>query len=211
MVEQNHNIGQVSVEKWPQEAKALVILQWIAYLVEPIMRRRGWRVNFLCEFVPVEKKLLGLTANKGHCIWLRLRCARHLDKFIDMADILDTMLHELAHNVHSHHNTEFYNLFDELRSEYKTLIRSGYASQLGHPTAHSAGGSQLPQQQVQISARPAAVATQACASGTEYGRAVASQTVNNDGSWACKICTLINAANHFSCDACGTDRYGEMA
>ncbi|MCJ1426431.1 hypothetical protein MMC29_004334 [Sticta canariensis] len=211
MVEQNHNIGQISVDRRPREAKALVMLQWIAYLVEPIMRRRGWKVNFLCEFLPQDRKLLGMNADHGNCIWLRLRNWRRVDKFEDMAEILETMLHELAHNVHGHHTRDFWNLYDELRSEYKTLIRSGYASQLFHPRAHSAGGGQLPQQQVQISARPATAATQVCASGTDYGRALARETMNNHDSWACKICTLINAANHFSCDACGADRNGGMA
>lgn len=46
---------------------------------------------------------------------LRLRRPNRDWDFFPFDQILDTMLHELCHNVHSPHNAEFYKLWDEIR------------------------------------------------------------------------------------------------
>lgn len=47
----------------PREAEALHFLRKAASVVKPIMRKRGWKVNTLCEFLPPDPHLLGLLPN----------------------------------------------------------------------------------------------------------------------------------------------------
>ena len=44
----------------PREQEALIILRKAASLVKPMMRKRGWKVGTLAEFLPDEPQLLGL-------------------------------------------------------------------------------------------------------------------------------------------------------
>ena len=46
---------------------------------------------------------------------LRLRRPNREWDFFPYEQILDTMLHELCHNEYGPHNTDFYNLLDEIR------------------------------------------------------------------------------------------------
>ena len=46
---------------------------------------------------------------------LRLRKPNRDLDFFPFDQVLDTMLHELCHNVHGPHNASFYKLWDELR------------------------------------------------------------------------------------------------
>lgn len=46
---------------------------------------------------------------------LRLRRYKKDEEFLPFDEVLDTMLHELCHNVHGPHNASFYKLWDELR------------------------------------------------------------------------------------------------
>ncbi|KAK0863357.1 hypothetical protein LTR87_016215 [Friedmanniomyces endolithicus] len=77
---------------------ALKMLRQIASLVKPIMRKRGWTVQILAEFLPPEQNLLGLNVNKGYKICLRLRYHNNPDLFLPTEQVVDTMLHELSHN-----------------------------------------------------------------------------------------------------------------
>ena len=43
--------------------------------------------------------------------------------------VLDTMLHELCHNVIGPHNKAFHNLWDELRAEWETLMIKGFTGE----------------------------------------------------------------------------------
>jgi hypothetical protein len=47
----------------PREAEALVMLRKVASAVKPMMRKRGWKVGSLAEFLPEEPQLLGLYTN----------------------------------------------------------------------------------------------------------------------------------------------------
>jgi hypothetical protein len=49
----------VHLKHLPREAEALHILRKVASCVKPIMRRRGWKVGVLCEFLPEQSNLLG--------------------------------------------------------------------------------------------------------------------------------------------------------
>jgi hypothetical protein len=58
------------------------------------MRKRGWRVGVLSEFVPEQANLLGLNINRGEQIQVRLRYAADLNQFLPFDQVLDTLLHE---------------------------------------------------------------------------------------------------------------------
>ncbi|KAI0699331.1 WLM domain-containing protein [Cerioporus squamosus] len=98
----------------PRADQALRILQRIASLVKPIMRKRAWVLPVLSEFFPESPNLLGLNINAGEKILLRLRPPHAPDTFYDEEDILHTMLHE------------FYKYLADLEEEHAALRRSGY-------------------------------------------------------------------------------------
>jgi len=110
----------------PRGDAALTLLRKVASTVKPIMRKRGWRVQVLAEFLPPEGNLLGLNINRGYKICIRLRYHNNPDLFLPLEQIVDTMLHELSHNKWGEHDHKFHALWDELRDEHETLVRKGY-------------------------------------------------------------------------------------
>lgn len=64
---------------------------------------------------PKNRALLGLNVGGGIHVKLRLRRADRDEEFLPFHEVLDTMLHELCHNVHGPHNASFYKLWDEIR------------------------------------------------------------------------------------------------
>jgi DNA-dependent metalloprotease WSS1 len=68
----------------------------------------------------------GLNTNFGQIINIRLRPASAPNSFFDMHVLMDTMLHELCHNVHSEHDKQFYGLLDQIKQEYEMLSSKGY-------------------------------------------------------------------------------------
>ncbi|KAK4498805.1 hypothetical protein PRZ48_009315 [Zasmidium cellare] len=113
----------------PRADAALTMLRKVASLVKPIMRKRGWRVQVLAEFLPPEQNLLGLNINKGYKICIRLRYHNNPDLFLPLEQVVDTMLHELSHNVWGEHDSNFHKLWDELRDEHEALVRKGYTGE----------------------------------------------------------------------------------
>ncbi|KIJ97888.1 hypothetical protein K443DRAFT_224902 [Laccaria amethystina LaAM-08-1] len=113
----------------PNQDGALHILKKVASLVKPIMRKHGWVLPVLAEFFPDSPNLLGLNVNMGQQILIRLRPAHAPDTFYDQEDIVQTMLHELTHNVHGPHDDKFYKFLSGLQDEYDALQRSGYAGE----------------------------------------------------------------------------------
>ncbi|KAI3624840.1 hypothetical protein CBS14141_003268 [Malassezia furfur] len=75
---------------------------------------------------PRSTNLLGLNINRGAKICLRLRDAARPDAFLEHAEIVRTMLHELAHNVRGPHDTQFYTTLTQLTDEYDAAQRLGY-------------------------------------------------------------------------------------
>jgi len=61
--EQVHDI--VTMGKHPNDAEAKQMLTKIAKQVQPIMRKRSWRVPRLSEFFPANANLLGLNIGGG--------------------------------------------------------------------------------------------------------------------------------------------------
>ncbi|KAI4261841.1 MAG: hypothetical protein L6R42_002969 [Xanthoria sp. 1 TBL-2021] len=142
----------------PREAEALQTLRKIASLVKPIMRQRGWRVGILTEFYPPEQNLLGLNWNRGQKICLRLRYPGDERQFLPLEQVVDTMLHELCHNVHGPHNEAFHNLWNQLRDEHESLLRKGYTGEGFLSEGRKLGGStqRIPMHEAQRRARAAA-------------------------------------------------------
>ncbi|KAJ7157090.1 WLM domain-containing protein [Mycena filopes] len=113
----------------PKEDQALAMLQRIASLVKPIMRKYGWNLPLLAEFFPANDNLLGMNVNAGQKILVRLRPARAPETFYEEEELVQTMLHELTHNVHGPHDEKFYKFLSVLQDEYDALQRSGYSGE----------------------------------------------------------------------------------
>ncbi|KIJ66395.1 hypothetical protein HYDPIDRAFT_109416 [Hydnomerulius pinastri MD-312] len=113
----------------PRAERALQMLQRVASLVKPIMRKHGWVLPVLAEFFPDSPNLLALNVNGGEKILVRLRPAGSPDTFYEESQVVGTMLHELTHNVHGPHDEKFYKFLAGLEDEYDALQRSGYAGE----------------------------------------------------------------------------------
>ncbi|KAJ0101703.1 hypothetical protein Patl1_03969 [Pistacia atlantica] len=121
-----HKVWEIkTLKRKPGEEEAKKILERIAKQVQPIMRKHKWRVKVLSEFCPTNPCLLGVNVGCGLNVKLRLRRPNRDLDFIPFEQVLDTMLHELCHNVHGPHNANFYKLWDELRKECEELISKG--------------------------------------------------------------------------------------
>ncbi|KAF4626975.1 hypothetical protein G7Y89_g11185 [Cudoniella acicularis] len=144
------------LKKLPREAEALQSLKKIASLVKPIMRARSWKVGVLAEFYPDQQNLLGINQNRGQKICLRLRYPGDVTQFLPLEQVVDTMLHELAHNVHGPHNADFMALWDQQRKEYEALIAKGYTGEGFLSDGHKLGGGRIPMHEARRLARVAA-------------------------------------------------------
>ncbi|XP_028552357.1 DNA-dependent metalloprotease WSS1 isoform X1 [Dendrobium catenatum] len=126
-LEDLHKVWEIKTLKKPGEEEAHNILNRISKQVQPIMRRRRWRVKVLSEFCPTNPSLLGLNVGAGSEVKLRLRRPNRDWDFFPFEQVLDTMLHELCHIEHGPHNAQFYKLWDELRKECDDLVAKGIA------------------------------------------------------------------------------------
>ena len=112
----------------PSSEAALALLRRLA--ADPgilgVMESHGWTVGKLCEMPPEGKVgvseycVLGYNTNRGESIHLRLRTDDYKG-FRDYVTIRRTLLHELAHNVHSNHGPEFRELNSLLNVECQRL------------------------------------------------------------------------------------------
>ncbi|CDZ96996.1 wlm-domain-containing protein [Phaffia rhodozyma] len=131
----------IHLTKLKYSEKALPLLEKIASLVKPIMNKYGWVLPVLAEFLPDNPSLLGLNVNGGQKILIRLRPQHAQDTFLDLDDLIGTMLHELAHNVHGSHDAKFYAFLKGLTDEFDALQASGYTGEGFHSTGHRFGTS----------------------------------------------------------------------
>ncbi|KJP86003.1 hypothetical protein AK88_04334 [Plasmodium fragile] len=106
------------------DKKAKAVLTRAADQVMPIMRKMRFSVELLSEFLPQSPKLLGLNIAAKSEIKIRLRKKKGGELF-HFNDIMGTLLHELAHIVHSKHDKSFYELLDKLVLEYNKLYTFG--------------------------------------------------------------------------------------
>lgn len=108
------------------DKKAKAVLTRAADQVMPIMRKMRFSVELLSEFLPRSPNLLGLNIVAKSEIKIRIRKKRGGELF-HFNDIMGTLLHELAHIVHSGHDRSFYELLDKLVLEYNKLYTFGKA------------------------------------------------------------------------------------
>ncbi|OMP87384.1 DNA damage response protein WSS1 [Diplodia seriata] len=146
----------VHIRDLPRQNEALLFLKKLASVVKPIMRKRGWKVGELAEFLPPELNLLGLNVNQGQKIFLRLRYGHDPKQFLAYDTVVDTLLHELAHVRCGPHDARFYKLWDELREEYYALKRQGYTGEGFLGAGHRVGGRAVPLPEIRRQARVAA-------------------------------------------------------
>ena len=103
-----------------------------------ILRQREWVVGTLGEMDPVDdrlaekthsqgKCLLGYNTNHGARIDVRLRTA-DLAGFMPYPALVETLLHELAHNMVGPHDEHFWHLFAQLKADYLRYHRDLAAS-----------------------------------------------------------------------------------
>jgi hypothetical protein len=135
------------LEEWnfpgltPPPAQARALLHRLAS--DPgilgVMKKHGWKVGLLSEMPPEGKVgispvcLLGFNMNKGAEISLRLR-TDDLKGFRRYDSIRLTLIHELAHMVHSEHDIPFKELNSQLKREVQEL------DWRGAPGARTVGG-----------------------------------------------------------------------
>lgn len=103
--------------------------------VVQIMSSRRFTVGTLCELDPEDadneqaakgegdKCLLGWNRNFGERIALRLR-TDDFKSFRKYDSIINTLIHELAHNVVGPHNDQFWALFNDLKKAYDSIHAS---------------------------------------------------------------------------------------
>ncbi|KAI0506923.1 WLM-domain-containing protein [Xylaria bambusicola] len=151
---------------FPRAADALHTLKKVASLVKPLMRARGWKVGQLTEFYPNQPNLLGLNVDRGTRICLRLRYPGDRSQFLPLEQVADTMLHELAHNVHGPHDAKFHALWNQLRDEHLSLTLKGYTGEGFLSEGHRLGGGTIPMDEARRLARIAAEKRRTLGSGS---------------------------------------------
>lgn len=156
----------------PREQEALHMLRKVASVVKPMMRKRGWKVGTLAEFLPDEPQLLGeynfagfkghvliflgLNINRTERILIRLRYHHDSRQFLPQEQVTDTLLHELSHIVWGPHDHNFNNLWNELRDEHQSLLAKGYTGEGFLSAGHKLGGKRIPLDEMRRQARIAA-------------------------------------------------------
>ncbi|KAL4790044.1 WLM domain-containing protein [Aspergillus venezuelensis] len=89
--------------------------------IKSAMANHKFSVGLLTEMDPImhttsESRTLGLNRNKGEIIELRLRTDAY-DGYRDYRTIRKTLCHELAHNVFSEHDRDFWDLTSQIEKE----------------------------------------------------------------------------------------------
>ncbi|KAL2017716.1 hypothetical protein VTK56DRAFT_1741 [Thermocarpiscus australiensis] len=146
-------LGYSHLVHFPRQEEALHMLKRLASLVAPIMRARGWKIGLLSEMYPERPNLLGLNTDRGERIQLRLRPPEDRNQFLAFNFVLDTLLHELAHNVWGTHDHRFNALWEQLREEMEGLQMKGYTGEGFLSQGHKLGGQRIPYHEIHRLAR----------------------------------------------------------
>ncbi|PIA43357.1 hypothetical protein AQUCO_01900024v1 [Aquilegia coerulea] len=89
-----NKVFEIKPLKKPGEDEARKILDKIAKQVQPIMKKRKWRVKLLSEFGPSNPSLLGLNVGGGVEVKLRLRRSNRDWDFIHYDELWDDLRKE---------------------------------------------------------------------------------------------------------------------
>ncbi|CAM9783955.1 unnamed protein product [Chrysoparadoxa australica] len=133
----------------PEEQKAREILEQLANDpgVLKVLEKHKWTVGCLAEMYPEGKVgisdvcVMGLNQNHGAKILLRLR-TDDLRGFRKILSIRKVLFHELAHNVHSDHDDNFYKLMRQVEREVNEMdwTQQGGKQLTAHHSAHRGAG-----------------------------------------------------------------------
>eukprot|EP00567_Pseudictyota_dubia_P009391 CAMPEP_0197439490 /NCGR_PEP_ID=MMETSP1175-20131217/6217_1 /TAXON_ID=1003142 /ORGANISM="Triceratium dubium, Strain CCMP147" /LENGTH=366 /DNA_ID=CAMNT_0042969415 /DNA_START=120 /DNA_END=1220 /DNA_ORIENTATION=+ len=132
----------------PDEKKAKEILTSLANDpgILACMAKHRWNVGCLAEMFPEGKVgqdevcVMGLNQNKGQKILLRLR-TDDLKGFRKILSIRKVLFHELAHNVHSDHDGDFFLLMRQIEKECNEMDwTQGSGSTIGGVVSHEGSG-----------------------------------------------------------------------
>ena len=102
---------------------ARALLEKTAWQVQPIMRKRGWRVGVLLEMPPKVRGRLGDNWNRGARVRLKLK--KDDGTWEVYEQVLAVMLHELVHNEFEPHDGKFFARLAELEVECEDLMAKG--------------------------------------------------------------------------------------
>ena len=105
------------------DGRAREMLEKTAWQVQPIMRKRGWKVKELTEMKPEQRDRVGDNLNAGQRVRLKLRTLE--GGWYDYEHVVLVMLHELVHNEIGPHNKAFFKLLDEITVECEELMAKG--------------------------------------------------------------------------------------
>lgn len=121
----HYGVGPIEIlPNLPHQDQARQILTTIANDpgIRACMTKHQWNVGSLAELYPEGKVgesqvcVMGLNRNKGQQILLRIR-TDDLKGFRKMTSIREVFYHELAHNVHSEHDSHFFQLMRQIKKE----------------------------------------------------------------------------------------------
>ena len=98
----------------------------------------------------------GLNVGGGKQICLRLRYPGDSNQFVPVEQVVDTMLHELAHNVYGPHDAKFHALWNQLRDEHEALVMKGYTGEGFLSEGRRLGGRRVPREEARRLAQAAA-------------------------------------------------------
>ena len=140
---EQYGFGTIKVLELPGKEASRALLQRIANdpSVLNVMKKRKFFVPELVEMYPGGNNgtknvdpvcILGLNVNQGAQIHLRIR-TDDLQGYIKYNTILKTVFHELAHNLLSEHNNEFFALVSELERQGQSL---DWTRSSGHTTGN---------------------------------------------------------------------------
>ncbi|KAF4981374.1 hypothetical protein FZEAL_2804 [Fusarium zealandicum] len=112
------------------------------------MKKHKFAVSLLTEMEPLShtqtthegtSRILGLNRNKGEVIELRLRTDAH-DGYRDYKTIRKTLCHELAHNVHSDHDRDFWDLCHQIEREVQAADWKSGGHTIGETSRYTISG-----------------------------------------------------------------------
>ncbi|KAK6355119.1 hypothetical protein TWF696_004242 [Orbilia brochopaga] len=123
----NKNINFIKPLEGPDKAIAQDILERVAAIVSPIMKKHFLYVMALEEFPP-NREFWGRNFNGGEVIQLVLK-SPHNGMWLPMPMIQSVMLHELAHNKEMNHSRRFHKHRLGYVAELSELKSKGYTGE----------------------------------------------------------------------------------
>lgn len=159
-------------------ARARKTLDYLKQHIASLCVKHSWRVEELREIHPTDPEMvsvLGLNVGRGQAIHLRLRKNQKPNEFLSDEDVMQTLLHELAHMAHDGHTSDFHRLLADLQDEWQRLRRRTTDSRPdnypGNPNSLVSGDEPI--------ARPSKRTREKCAEAAQRRQRVAKQEENS--------------------------------